>query len=623
MVFIADPHHNSQKTCWNCPGARFKGNVDFQGCGQSRKVIPKNGVGQVVIECRRRPELGGFEPNITFEQCPQWRETEYGFLLKNMRVMVFGAGGYIGWPLVLRLADLGCEVHFLEAASTPAEDRAAEARNKLGWNIHLRYIDPGDTATLRDLMEEIQPEVVVHHRRVEGDQKSLDRNIPPLNHAVIDTTTLLKIMKDVVPTSSLLKLCTLDEYDCKGYPDRDGKHSIPQRDIQMEQNDKFRDTFDIRDACKSWWLRSYDITQDVVFGIHTRELDQYPELALPLESQEWQVSVVNRFVSRAVCGRPLVIHGRGDQIRSVVSLEDTVGIMVQLIASPLEPGQYRIINNLSGYHHTKKLAEMVVDVGKKHGLHVKVVTGENPREEAKRHLFQVITKSLSPEYDFDIKVPMEEEIDRMFTRLLKDKTPPSHYEESSPVDRDIIVIVSGLPRSGTSMMMEMLEKGGLKVLTDRVRGPDEDNPKGYYEYERVKSLPGNQDWLEAARGKVVKVLGELIKYMPEGLRYKVVFMERDIDEMLESQEKMLKHRGEETGDLSREEYKKIFTNYIRLLKDHINSREDMDVLFVSYNDIMSLPDTVVESISVFLGGKLDVESMLQVIDEELYRNRQF
>lgn len=187
--------------------------------------------------------------------------------------------------------------------------------------------------------------------------------------------------------------------------------------------------------------------------------------------------------------------------------------------------------------------------------------------------------------------------------------------------QDTIVIVSGLPRSGTSMMMEMLEKGGLQVLTDQVRKPDEDNPKGYYEYERVKQLPEDTEWLKKAKGKAVKVLGELIKHLPKGYDYKVVFMERNLEEIIESQTKMLKRKGEDPDDISKEELRETFKNYRKILKQQISSHPGMEVIYVNYNDIMSHPEPVVDSISAFFDGKLDTDGMLSVIDEELYRNR--
>ncbi len=189
------------------------------------------------------------------------------------------------------------------------------------------------------------------------------------------------------------------------------------------------------------------------------------------------------------------------------------------------------------------------------------------------------------------------------------------------MDEETITIVSGLPRSGTSMMMEMLEKGGIEPLTDKVRGPDEDNPKGYYEYERVKELPEDTEWLEKAKGKSVKVLGELIKHIPEGYDYKVVFMERNLEEIIESQTKMLKRKGEDPDDISEKELRDTFKEYRKILKQQISSHLGMEVIYVSYNDIMSHPEPVIESISAFFDGELNTTEMLSVIDEDLYRNR--
>jgi len=190
------------------------------------------------------------------------------------------------------------------------------------------------------------------------------------------------------------------------------------------------------------------------------------------------------------------------------------------------------------------------------------------------------------------------------------------------MDEDSIAVVSGLPRSGTSMMMEMLEKGGLEVLTDNLRKPDEDNPKGYYEFERVKQLPDDTAWLDEAEGKAVKVLGELIKHLPGDYHYKIVFMERNLEEIIESQTKMLKRKGEDPDDISKDELRDTFKEYRKILKKQISSSPNMEVIYISYNDIMSHPEPVVESISAFFDGDLDKNKMLSVIDEDLYRNRE-
>ena len=94
------------------------------------------------------------------------------------------------------------------------------------------------------------------------------------------------------------------------------------------------------------------------------------------------------------------------------------------------------------------------------------------------------------------------------------------------MDRDVVTIVSGLPRSGTSMMMKMLEAGGIELLIDRVRVADADNPKGYYEFERVKQIETDQAWLPEAQGKAVKMISALLRHLPADCRYRIIFMER-------------------------------------------------------------------------------------------------
>src|SRR5437764_1475845 len=100
-----------------------------------------------------------------------------------------------------------------------------------------------------------------------------------------------------------------------------------------------------------------------------------------------------------------------------------------------------------------------------------------------------------------------------------------------------IIVVSGLPRAGTSLMMQMLDNGGIEVLTDGVRAADTDNPRGYYELEKVKRLKQDASWLPQARGKVFKMVSQLLYDLPASEAYRVLFMERDFDEMLRSQEK--------------------------------------------------------------------------------------
>lgn len=187
-----------------------------------------------------------------------------------------------------------------------------------------------------------------------------------------------------------------------------------------------------------------------------------------------------------------------------------------------------------------------------------------------------------------------------------------------------VYIVSGLPRSGTSMMMQMLHRGGLPVLTDAIRSADEDNPRGYFELERVKQTRDDPSWLDEAHGKVVKLISRLLLELPppapERVRYKVIFMRRDLDEVLRSQKKMLERRGEDTTQ-NDDEIKELFVAHLEEIESWLRGRSDIDVLFVSYGRMVTEPRPGAERINRFLDGVLDVEAMLSEVDPDLYRNR--
>ena len=189
------------------------------------------------------------------------------------------------------------------------------------------------------------------------------------------------------------------------------------------------------------------------------------------------------------------------------------------------------------------------------------------------------------------------------------------------MDRDVITVVSGLPRSGTSMLMKMLEAGGVEPLTDNVRTADEDNPRGYYEFERVKKLPQDTAWLPEARGKAVKVLAELVTKLPGGYNYKIIFIRRNINEILASQRKMIVRRGEDPDAVSDRELRALFNSYLRLLGSWIGGQPNVDVLYVNYNEIMMDPTGPIEAINDFMGGDMDTAAMREAVDSDLYRNR--
>jgi hypothetical protein len=182
-----------------------------------------------------------------------------------------------------------------------------------------------------------------------------------------------------------------------------------------------------------------------------------------------------------------------------------------------------------------------------------------------------------------------------------------------------IIIVSGLPRSGTSLMMQMLDQGGLPVVTDNIRSADTDNPRGYYELEQVKKIKQDVSWLPATRGKVFKMISQLLYDLPPSERYRVVFMERDMDEMLRSQDKMLERLGRKGAP--HEQIKRSYNLHLEKLRDWLRGQKNIELLYVSYNNLVEQPSEQAERVSEFLGGKANVERMVQAVDPVLYRNR--
>lgn len=189
-------------------------------------------------------------------------------------------------------------------------------------------------------------------------------------------------------------------------------------------------------------------------------------------------------------------------------------------------------------------------------------------------------------------------------------------------DAQPILIVSGLPRSGTSMMMKMLEAGGVQPLTDNLRIADDDNPKGYYEFEPVKALrQGDFGWLKDAQGKAVKVIATLLPYLPDTFSYQVIFIHREMREILASQKRMLLNRGEDPDKVSDHDMARIYEKHLKQVDDWLRTHPNIQRLDVNYNQMIQNPTPDIERINRFLGGSLDPQMMSEAIDVRLYRQR--
>jgi UDP-sulfoquinovose synthase len=508
--------HNANKTCWSCPAIDLAGKVDFRACGQSveafRATLPEDSDVFVMAECKRRPELGLFDPmSITFEECPEWVEGPYGYMLKGMRVMILGIDGYLGWTLALWLGSLGCQVSGIDNYSrrdrvmergahtiipiARMTDRLHAAKEVLGININFRKMDIADRLQLRGFIEEVKPEAIVHYAEIPSAPYSMidvEHAIEVQRNNVLGTLGLLFIMRDTVPETSLLKLGTMGEYGAPltGRPLFEGTFPAdavlhwdnrqwsmggeltPRNPVSFYHVSKVQETYNVYEACKYWWLRSFDIMQGVIYGVHTPQVATEPRLRTRLDMDEWFGTVVNRFVAQAIMGIPLTIYGAGEQKRGFIALEDAMECMTRLVCSPPEPGQYAVVNQISGYYSVRKLAEIVARVGRKHfDLPVKIQRVENPRVEAERHPFEPIYERLPHEYGFEPQVPPEEEIYRMFELLMQ----PEIRER---IEQKAHLILPRTWWSGEKRQVETIEGLTEEELREKIR-------RGEYEFARL------------------------------------------------------------------------------------------------------------------------------------------
>jgi len=455
--------HNADCTCWNCPAINLAGKVDFRACGQSKEVFSRgedeDSDAYIVAECHRRPELGLYDPmGVTFAECPEWQPTPVGYLLKGMRVMILGIDGYLGWALALWLGSLGCKVsgvdnfsrrRWVEEVGSHSvvpihgiKERLAAAKEVLGIDINFREIDIlKEPDRLRQFIDEVRPESVVHY----GECPSAPYSMIDREHAiyvqennVLGTLGLLFMMHDLTPEASLIKLGTMGEYGTPltGRPlfeglfpadailkwdEREwsmGGELTPRDPVSFYHVSKVQDTFNVYESCKYWWLRSYDVMQGVIYGVHTPQVAADPRLRTRLDMDECFGTVVNRLVTQAVAGFPLTMYGAGEQLRGFIALEDAMQCIGRLIAFPPEPGQYDVVNQMSGFYSVRHLAETVARIASREfNIPVVIQRVENPRVEADIHPFEPLYNKLPNQFGFQTKVSLEDEIYRIFELL--------------------------------------------------------------------------------------------------------------------------------------------------------------------------------------------------------------
>jgi hypothetical protein len=185
----------------------------------------------------------------------------------------------------------------------------------------------------------------------------------------------------------------------------------------------------------------------------------------------------------------------------------------------------------------------------------------------------------------------------------------------------MITIVSGLPRSGTSLMMQMLVAGGIPALSDGERQADPDNPRGYLEWERIKQLPNDPGCIAEGEGKVVKVISRLLLSLPAGHQYRIIFMQRPLPEVLASQDQMLRRRGNYKEGVDSAVISAAFENELRKVYGWLEGKTYVKAIRVQYHDVLNKPKDLAQQLAQFLEIPLNLDAMIQQVDASLYRNR--
>lgn len=180
----------------------------------------------------------------------------------------------------------------------------------------------------------------------------------------------------------------------------------------------------------------------------------------------------------------------------------------------------------------------------------------------------------------------------------------------------MITLITGIPRSGTSLMMQLFKAANVDIATDAIRTEDDNNPKGYYELEAVKGIVKNNAFLKDLDGKTIKIVAPLVTFIDLSLEYRVVFMIRDLDEVVQSQEKMV---GKDQQD-QKEKFKTMYAMHIEKSRQFLNSH-NIPFIEIQHRELLQNPELSLKRLIDFCGWETPLEELKSVIDHSLYRNR--
>jgi UDP-sulfoquinovose synthase len=341
-----------------------------------------------------------------------------------MKVLVIGGDGYCGWATALYLSNRGYEVGILDnmvrrhwdmelcvetlTPIAPIQSRIQRWKDLTGQHIDLFVGDITNYEFLNQAMHQFEPEAVVHF----GEQRSAPFSMIDREHAVltqmnnvVGTLNLLYVMRESFPDCHLVKLGTMGEYGTPNIDIEEGYITIehngrkdtlpyPKQPGSFYHLSKVHDSHNIHFACKVWGLRATDLNQGIVYGVLTDETGMDEMLINRLDYDGVFGTALNRFCIQAAIGHPLTVYGKGGQTRGLLDIRDTVRCVELAIATPAEPGKFRVFNQFTELFSVGGLAEMVKKAGTAMGLKVEIDHLENPRVELEEHYFNAKNTNL-------------------------------------------------------------------------------------------------------------------------------------------------------------------------------------------------------------------------------------
>jgi len=341
-----------------------------------------------------------------------------------MKVLVIGGDGYCGWATALHLANRGYEVGIVDNlirrhwdlelgvdTLTPIasiQKRIDRWQSLTGKHIDLFIGDITNYEFLSSTFRQFEPGAVVHF----GEQRSAPFSMIDREHAVltqvnnvVGTLNILYAIKADFPDCHLVKLGTMGEYGTPNIDIEEGYITIehngrkdtlpyPKQPGSFYHVSKCQDSLNIHFACRVWGLRATDLNQGIVYGVLTDETGMDESLINRLDYDGVFGTALNRFCVQAAIGHPLTVYGKGGQTRGFLDIRDTVRCIELAIATPAEPGQFRVFNQFTEMFSVSDLAVMVQKAGQTLGMKIEISNLANPRVELEEHYFNAKNTNL-------------------------------------------------------------------------------------------------------------------------------------------------------------------------------------------------------------------------------------